>query len=415
VEILDPPVVGRVVFAEGAAKAETAQAPGIASEHMTSILESLDAIAGAIRGAVEARLSSAPEQALPGCTHTSERLPGNRKQDHVDPGFQKEVIGLFALEAREWLLQIQAALGKLGAGVEGPVRSTLYGIMLNGITNLAKSASTVHLSEIEEMASNLLPLLRHLGEGDTGIQPEAVRPLQTGIENISATVQRLMQKATGPDTETVEAEGTQPILSVECAGSAMEPCPSPPRVQVPEQVQSSMSLLNALHELHRVRARSVQPARDVLEAVIQRAEEEAAESPCQVDRTVIGRILRDLDRMDEEFLCEVHSCVPAMTDMLSNLRAQGAPDFVTASQLDPILGRLDSLHDLARTVQATSIMMLLQGIKSFLAATAYRKIANLPQRLEVIDTRLKTLAPMAEQWVNWGHLERAAIKNILPA
>jgi len=104
-----------------------------------------------------------------------------------------------------------------------------------------------------------------------------------------------------------------------------------------------------------------------------------------------------------------------MIDLLTKLRADDEVDFVTASQLDPIFSLIESLHDSARTVQATTIMMFLQGIKSFLSTTAYRKIANLPQRLEAVDARIQTLVPMAEQWVHLGRLERAAIEEILPA
>src|SRR2546422_3085735 len=46
---------------------------------------------------------------------------------------------------------------------------------------------------------------------------------------------------------------------------------------------------------------SMQPTRDVLEAVIQRAEREAD----HLDVAGVGRILTELDRLDEEFLQEV--------------------------------------------------------------------------------------------------------------
>jgi hypothetical protein len=95
--------------------------------------------------------------------------------------------------------------------------------------------------------------------------------------------------------------------------------------------------------------------------------------------------------------------------------AGGTVDFMTTSQLDPFFTLIDSLNDSAKTVQATTIMMFLQGIKSFLQATAYRKVTSLPQRLEAVDARLQTLVPMAEQWVHLGRLERAAIEEILPA
>ena len=131
-------------------------------------------------------------------------------------------------------------------------------------------------------------------------------------------------------------------------------------------------------------------------------------------RQEIERILRELDRMDDQFLREVHERVPAITGALMRLREQETADFVTSSQLDPILADVESLHDCARTVHATTIMMFLQGMKAFLTATAYRKIETLPQRLQALEDRLMALIPMAQQWVTLGRLERASIEDILP-
>jgi hypothetical protein len=147
-----------------------------------------------------------------------------------------------------------------------------------------------------------------------------------------------------------------------------------------------------------------------LEAVIQRAEREA--DHCDV--AGVGRILAELDRLDEEFLQEVRRRVPIISSTLSNLRAQGAMDFVTASQLDPILEQVEALYDLASHVQATMITMFLQGLRSFLMVAAYRKASTLAQRLGTVETRIHALIPMAEQWVNIGRVERSAINDILP-
>jgi hypothetical protein len=89
-------------------------------------------------------------------------------------------------------------------------------------------------------------------------------------------------------------------------------------------------------------------------------------------------------------------------------------DFVTASQLDPILEQVEALHDLAGRVQATMITMFLQGLRSFLMVAAYRKNSTLAQRLGTVETRIHALIPMAEQWGNIGRVERSAISDILP-
>ena len=399
VEVLDPPAVERMRFEAGRSGATGSPATQSASDQVTEMLEGLDAIAEAIQGVVETRAGAAPHAGVGEDRHRDE--PAGQRQPDLqnDPAFQKEIVGLFALEAREWLGQVQSALRRLSGQVDGPVRAKLYGVILNGIGNLARSAATVQLPEIETMASELLPLLRHVGTAGSEVKSETVQPLRMGIEQLAAEVQRLdvRDSLPMPDSDAIEAGS-----SMQDAAPVSGPAPARP-------------LLAALHELQRVRARSVQPARDVLEAIIQRAEQEADQQPTAIDAAVIGRILGDLDRMDDEFLREIHDRVPAVIDQLSKLKGEGRIDFVTASQLDPIFVHLESLHDLAGAVHATAIMMFLQGIKTFLSATAYRKLAALPDRLEAVDARMQTLVPMAEQWVRLGRLERAAIEAILPS
>ncbi len=112
-------------------------------------------------------------------------------QDFADASFEKEVIGLFALEAHEWLAQIQMAVKQLAEGANGTVRPKLYGILLHGITNLAKSASTVQLQTIEQMASNLLPILHDVGRQEPRAMTAALQSLQEGLDRISLAVRRL--------------------------------------------------------------------------------------------------------------------------------------------------------------------------------------------------------------------------------
>ena len=415
VEALKAPVVGRLTFAPEVP--DVAVPMGAASDQFTSLLESLDAIATAIQGVVEhARHPGAVDGGKSEAVLDQESGVETLSQDDV--GFDKEVVGLFALEAHEWLAQIQSALARLSADKEGPVRSHVYGIVLNGITNLAKSAATVHLDEIEAMATNLLPTLRDVGGAETAVASESLRQLHQGLSRVIAAVRQLAsvpsQGAAGDERTFIDGEVS--VVHEEEVGAVEHEEPATRSIHpgiISNREFYSLPLLSALRELQKARSRSMQPARDMLEAVIHRAEE-VGEAEQPVDVSTIERILRDLDRQDNEFLQAVHSRVPQMTEALASLRAQAA-SFVTASQLDPILGHVEFLHDQAKLVQAMTIMMFLQGLKSFLTVTAYRKVTSLPIRLEALELRLKTLVPMAEQWVNLGRLERATIEEILPA
>ena len=92
----------------------------------------------------------------------------------------------------------------------------------------------------------------------------------------------------------------------------MTELPDVPQLHAPFTVSSSVPLIHALRDLQQARARSMQPTRDVLEAVILRAERETD----QLDVAGIGRILTELDRLDEEFLQEVRRRVPIISSIL---------------------------------------------------------------------------------------------------
>jgi len=406
IETLEPPDVARVSFPAEETRAKTSEVVPMASDQLTSFLAGLDALASGIQGAVESRtpVHDGGTTLLSGKYRWTVRPPA---QDLADASFEKEVIGLFALEAHEWLAQIQMAVRQLAEGANGTVRPKLYGILLHGITNFAELASTVQLQTIEQMAANLLPILHDVGRQEPRAMTEALQSLQEGLDRISLAVRRV---AGDQEDEPAEHDSVPVGTVSESLSAIVTEQSAAPQLQAPLTVTSGVPLIQALRDLQQARARSMQPARDVLEAVIQRAEREVD----HLDVAGVGRILTELDRLDEEFLQEVRRRVPIISSTLADLRAQGATDFVMASELDPILEQVEALYDLASQVQATMITMFLQGLRSFLMVAAYRKTSTLPQRLGTVETRIHALIPMAEQRVNIGRVERSAISDILP-
>jgi len=394
IETVESPDVTRVSFTAGLSSDRRSRQVPTVSDQFASLLENLDALASAIQGVVESRSTPGSSDAGPPPDNWAPGRPTT--QDTVDASFEREVVGLFALEAHEWLAQIHSAVKRLGEGANGPAKSKLYGIMLQGLTNLARSAATVHLTSIEEMALKLLPTLHDVGRQDPRAMAAALATLQSGLQRISTAV-RVAEGRSGEPSETFEAMET-PIFKAE-----------PPVASI--RLTSGASLLTALRDLQHVRSRSVQPARDVLDAVIFRAEQEGAD--ISVDG--VRRILDELDRMDERFVEEVSRRIPVLSQILGELQQAGTTDFVTSSQLAPIIEEVEALHDASEAVQAGTITMFLQGLRAFLMVAAYRKHTTLPQRLKAVDSRIQALVPMAEQWVSIGRVERAAIAEILPA
>ena len=410
IETIESPTVARVPFPSGIAADRRTQPVPSVSDQFSSLLESLDALANAIQGVVETRVPLASKGVADAQEPDLGRgSPHPSGRDLADVSFEKEVVGLFALEAHEWLAQIYSALKRLGEGANGSVRPKLYGIMLQGLTNLAKSAATVHLTSIEDMASSLLPILHDVGRQEPRSMTTALASLQAGLDRIAAAVRHAEGRA---ETEKQEESVAGKTGADHKAETEAEPSmPSAPSLLAPMTATTGVSLLNALRELQHVRSRSVQPARDVLEAVILRAEQE----PGILTVAGVRRILDELDRMDERFREEVNQRVPAVSRLLKDLQKDGTMDFVTASQLDPVVQQVEALQDIAGSVQAGMMTMFLEGLRSFLLVAAYRKAATLPQRLATVEARIQALVPMAEQWVSIGRVERGAIADILPA
>ena len=432
VDTVEPPDVRSVSFPirtlAPAVVGDSSRFPAVLSPRNRA---ALDAIAKVIQEVVESvapvrhRVDSLPE----GKTTSPHRR--TTVQEVVSPSFEREVVGLFALEAQVWLGQIQRALKKLTQGDDQGVRPQLYDIILQAIINLAKSAATVQLSAIEEMAMNLVPILHEVRRQELHPAGAALNSLHEALAQISTAVQCLTNDHAEELIMQSPNGDVSPIEAPSCHALSNRQQATAPQPVIQSSEATEPPLLKALRTLEQARARSVHPTRDVLEAVILRAGHEAGE----IDVSVIDRILKDLERLDEQFLEDVNRRVPIIIQALHNVRSQQTTGSLTASQFDPILREVDALYELANRVQASIMIMSLDGLRSFLRnldnpvqasmflprlrslllGKADKKPSTLPHWLEMVEGRVQALIPMAEQWVNIGRTERANISEMLRA
>jgi hypothetical protein len=256
---------------------------------------------------------------------------------------------------------------------------------------------------------------------------ESVAPIRRSVDRLSEGETTWPPRRTAVQDSFIEAPSSHSLSNRQQAAA--------PQAVIQSSEASEPPLLKALRALQQARARSVQPTRDVLEAVILRAGHEAGE----IGASVIEHILNELDRLDEQFIEDVRRRVPVIVQALHNLRSQETTGFVTASHIDPIVCEVDALYDLANRVEASMMTMFLHtlhsllqddlanrveasmmtmirhGLRSLFLARADRKASTLPQWLEMVEARVQTLIPMAEQWVDIGRTERADISEILRA
>lgn len=315
-----------------------------------------------------------------------------------DDQFQKEVLELFALEAHEWLGQIKAALRELESEPDPGVRPKLFDIVHRGITNLGGSAATVDLPAIQQLTFGLLPLLDTLRSQGVPRSAEQFAELRDGLERIKRAVQQVAEP-----TQTAAGQSTETL------GEIAEP-------RAPAPVSSKpTTILEALHELQQVRTRSLEPTRNLVELVIRRAEGDSVQDYASISGSTVQRILRELDGLDEQFLSEVHRLMPVLSKVVSGLKTGGdSSASMPNGNLEPVLCQLQSLHEAARAVNATAIMRFLHGLHTFLTVVAHRGVSLVRQRLEAVTSRLGAVVPMAQQWVEVGRVERAAIGKVLP-
>ncbi len=406
-DTIDPPALERITFPSSSPSVEAAGSSANASEHFAALLESLDAIAGVIQAAVE----KSPVTAF--IDQAASVVDPSEQATHV----RREILGLFVLEAREWLNQIQTALERLDMTREQPRRARLVTILWQSVSNLARSAATVGLMAVEDMATTLLPILQAAGKHERAVAAHHVASLRDGLLQITKTVQALGQ------VETLQQEGAVAIPAApELIRGDESLQPSSEEGQVATELSQQevaealpfTSILEALRKLHVARGRSVQPVRDVLETVIQRSEGKMEQDVEVVDARTIGRILKDLDELDEQFLTHMQTHVPAVLATLSHIGRGSEERALPSHALEPIFDDIEILSDAAERVSAANITLFLHGLRTFLRVTVQQKPTAVRDRLAAVKERLVALVPLAQQWVDIGRLERAAIFDILP-
>lgn len=407
VDTVEPPALERVSFEPVHAAAKVPATSTNVSDQFAALLESLDAIAGVIQAAVD----------QPAIRPVSPRVSSESEPVDATIPVRREILGLFVLEAREWLNQIQTALERLDTTSEQARRSQLATILWQSVGNLARSAATVGLTGVEEMATRLFPLLQAAARHERAVAAHHVASLREGLLEISKTVREL---------EPVTEKGEPPADSAgqeSADDAALNPAMSPVAPASSEHVETepvatrqpaAPSILDALRQLHLARGRSREPVRDVLETVIDRAEAEAAGGAKPVDARAIGRMLEELDTLDERFLEHMQARVPKVIDTLRRITRAGEERPLRPQALEPIFEDIDDLSGSAEQVCAANINLFLQGLRTFLRVTAQHKPAAIRERLAAVEERLATLIPLAQQWVDVGRVERAAIFDILP-
>ncbi|MDQ6733880.1 MAG: hypothetical protein M3Z35_07150 [Nitrospirota bacterium] len=334
---------------------------------------------------------------------------------HED-AFLDEVLGLFVLEAQEWINQSNTALLELEHHPVSDRKHKLYETIVCGITNLGGSAATVELRDLEKLAFGLLPLLQtmqSLNGSTTALQLGALRE---GFNGIIAAVLTLGDTKIGlvPNLDQILKRVTEVAAQTAMASQqAVHAAPAASSIPVSASSPSS-GVMDRVAEFQRHHPGTSDLTRHTADAIVRRAKQDYGERGWRlVDATIMGQIVQELDRSDEQFVNEVRKRLPAIAGIFADFTSPHADMLLSNGRMEKLLQEVQALHDSARTSEAKPVMQFFHGLHSFLTIVSQKTIDIPPPRLEAVEARMKRIVPIAEQWVEIGKKERAAVQQFV--
>jgi chemotaxis protein histidine kinase CheA len=324
----------------------------------------------------------------------------------ADSQFLDEVLGLFALEAQEWVGQANLALKELadtGKPCPRERAGKLYDAIVRGISNLGGSAATVNLEPVEKMAFAILPVLQAMQAHHGAPSNEQIAAVQEALDQILATVQQLAEKQTG---------ATSDVDSIVSRLERSRTTPTPPAT--PAETGRSAELRHALLQVRQAQSQSPDGTRNLAEVVLHKVEGDEEQG---IDDRTVAKIIRELELLDQQFLDEVRKRAPVIKEGFSHFSA-GRRAGTDAPRLEEhggarIFQEIEHLYEISRLVNSTPIMFYLQGLRTFLSVASDRPTLISEQRYQAVGTRVGLLQALAERWVEVGRNERASIQKFL--
>ncbi len=334
-----------------------------------------------------------------------------------DDPFLEEVLRLFAQEAQEWLAQINDALLELEQGLAPERQPKQFETILRGFTNLGGSAATVELRTIEQVALALVPLLQAMrGQGGRA-SADRFALLREGLQTIMSTIPGVAQ-ADADSTGSLDgllqriSDATEAEASTS-PESDQQPLPEPAGENTAVSALST-SVMDALLNLQRCRPASSDYPRNIIETVLRKVQDDSGRGSAEVDLLpTVRRILRDLERLDEQFLAELEERLPELLHDFPRFKTDCANGQVPADRVTRMLGEASRLHEAATSVGAREVTLFFTGLQVFLQAAACGRVLIVPQRFDAVEFRLEGIIPAAKQWVELGRVEIAEIEKLV--
>lgn len=330
---------------------------------------------------------------------------------HED-AFLDEVLGLFVLEAQEWISQSNTALLELEHHPASDRKHKLYDTIICGITNLGGSAATVELRDLERLAYGLVPLIQAMQTLNADTATAQLRILRDGFNRIMTVVQALSETKTAeiPQLEQLLeelAEATRQGAGPSVKTSHMSPLQKP-------VASPSVPAMDQLVDFQRRSVGNSDQTRHTIETLIRKAKHDYGERGWRlVDASIIIQLVQDLDHADDQFLNEVRQRSPTICGIFSDLQSPHADMLLSNGRMEKLLQEVQVLHDAARACDAKPMMQFFHGLQNFLTIRSQKVVEITVERIQAVEARLKRVIALTEQWIEVGKKERAAIHHLV--
>ena len=308
----------------------------------------------------------------------------------TEDDFQKELVELFVLEAHEWLQNIHVALDELQQAPVPERHAMLIGTISAGVTNLAGSAATINLPDIEKASFEAIPFIEALRDPQKQFSVQDFLALCKQLGKIHTA----LTHATGISFESNGA-GT--------VGEAVG------------QSLTSVEFLHALQSLKNSQTSSMMSGHNLIRILIEQIEGQVQAGVERIDPTVIQGYLVRVSDAEESFLKAIDQRVPEILRTMSDLKVTQDVASSGSVAFEASLQDVARLRAAAQQVNASSAMMFFSGLHSLLTVVAQRRVFLAATRVESVKVRLHTMGVAIHQWVEHGRAQRAAIDQLLPA
>ena len=333
--------------------------------------------------------------------------------NQIEGEFHEEVLRLFALEALEWIRQIQASLLELEDGPATERAHHLYEIILRNITNMKGSAATVDLPSIGNLAFMLVPLLQHMQKDQRVAASDYYGPLRQGLAALSSVIQVLAMSETKGlvvgDLENITRRQADALQSAVAKARTMaliveHPAPSPQSVE-------TVQIITALLRLKRARSFTSASGRNLAELVLRKVHAVQEVDTSTVIAASLNHIMQELRDGDERFLEEIRQRSVTIEKVLMELETDPADSPAHQRKIREALREVARLYACAIRVEAVEIIQFLHGLEIFLINILYKRVATPALHIEAVASRLVALRAMAQEWVDIGLTERTELEK----